>query len=183
MLNEWRQKQSVTKKSLYHGFVLKRTPKMKRVNKYEPGFLYKFTHGVDLWLGSVFDNIIELLKRMQEDLLSRVVEAVVLEVKAKSQPYRLDKWERLTMLNENLNRLISEFFLPNRWASLPNPDEFIQPSLSPSGSAMLQAVAIGLLWLKDSLASTLFAEAWQKLAAEINEVRTSFKFHYKWFEI
>nr|CAG4649251.1 EOG090X04F1 [Scapholeberis mucronata] len=96
--------------------------------------------------GSVFDNIIELLKRMQEDLLSRVVEAVVLEVKAKSQPYRLDKW-----------------------ASLPNPDEFIQPSLSPSGSAMLQAVAIGLLWLKDSLASTLFTEAWQKLAAEINE--------------
>ena len=35
---------------------------------------------------------------------------------------------------------------------------------------MLQAVAIGLLWLKDSLASTLFTEAWQKLAAQVNEV-------------
>ena len=42
-------------------------------------------------LGSVFENIIDLLKRMQEDLLSRVIEAVILEVKAKSQPYRLDK--------------------------------------------------------------------------------------------
>ena len=41
--------------------------------------------------GSVFDSIIELLKRMQEDLLRRLVEAVMLEVKAKSQPYRLDK--------------------------------------------------------------------------------------------
>lgn len=40
----------------------------------------------------MFDSIIELLKRMQEDLLGRVVEAVVLEVKAKSQPYRLDKY-------------------------------------------------------------------------------------------
>nr|CAH0101935.1 unnamed protein product [Daphnia galeata] len=93
--------------------------------------------------GSVFDSIIELLKRMQEDLLRRLVEAVMLEVKAKSQPYRLDKW-----------------------ASLPNPDEFIQPSLSPTGSAMLQAIAIGLLWLKDSLASTMFVEAWQKLASQ-----------------
>lgn len=35
---------------------------------------------------------------------------------------------------------------------------------------MLQAVAIGLFWLKDSLSSTLFVEAWQKLAAQINEV-------------
>lgn len=57
-----------------------------------------------------------------------------------------------------------------RWASLPNPDEFIQPSLSPTGSSMLQAVAVGLLWLKDSLASTLFVEAWQRLAAQVNEV-------------
>ena len=61
-------------------------------------------------------------------------------------------------------------YFTGRWASLPNPDEFIQPSLSPTGSAMLQAVAIGLLWLKDSLASTLFTEAWQKLAAQVNEV-------------
>lgn len=43
---------------------------------------------------------------------------------------------------------------------------------------MLQAVAIGLLWLKDSLASTLFTEAWQKLAAEINEVRVSLDWIY-----
>nr|CAG4641615.1 EOG090X04F1 [Eurycercus lamellatus] len=95
---------------------------------------------------SVFDGIIELLKRMQEDLLRRLVEAVMLEVKAKSQPYRLDKW-----------------------ASLPNPDEYIQPSLSPTGSAMLQAIAVGIQWLKDSLASTLFTESWQKLAAQVNQ--------------
>ena len=36
---------------------------------------------------------------------------------------------------------------------------------------MLQAVAIGLLWLKDSLASRIFVESWQKLASQVNEVR------------
>jgi len=96
--------------------------------------------------GSVFDGIIDLLKRMKEDLLRKVVDSVMLEVKAKSQPYRLDKW-----------------------ASLPNPDEFIQLSLSPTGSAMLQAVAIGLQWMRDSLAAPLFTEAWQRFAKLIDE--------------
>ena len=41
--------------------------------------------------GCVFDAIVDLLKRMQDDLLKKVVDAVMLEVKAKSQPYRLDK--------------------------------------------------------------------------------------------
>jgi len=98
--------------------------------------------------GSVFDGIIELLNRMKEDLLRKVVDSVMLEVRAKSQPYRLDKW-----------------------ASLPSPDEFIQLSLSPTGSAMLQAVAIGLQWLRDSLAAPLFAEAWQKFSSQIDQVQ------------
>jgi hypothetical protein len=51
----------------------------------------EFWNGILSTIGSVFDSIIELLKRMQEDLLRRLVEAVMLEVKAKSQPYRLDK--------------------------------------------------------------------------------------------
>ena len=42
--------------------------------------------------GSVFDGIIELLKRMKDDLLCKVVDSVMLEVKAKSQPYRLDRY-------------------------------------------------------------------------------------------
>nr|CAG4638383.1 EOG090X04F1 [Cyclestheria hislopi] len=95
---------------------------------------------------SAFDDIIELFERMQDDLLSRVVEGVMLEVKAKSQPYRLDKW-----------------------ASLPNPDAFIQPSLSPTAAAMLQAVALGLQWLQDSLSTPLFTKAWQKLAEQVSE--------------
>ena len=41
--------------------------------------------------GSVFDAVIGLLKRMQETFIVKVVEAVMLEVKATSQPYRLDK--------------------------------------------------------------------------------------------
>nr|CAG4650082.1 EOG090X04F1 [Sida crystallina] len=100
----------------------------------------------DVAEGSVFEGIMALLKRMQEDLLRKVVEAVMLEVKAKSQPYRLDKW-----------------------AALPNPEAYIQPSLSPTGSAMLQAVAFGLQWLQKSLASHLFRDAWQELAAQVNE--------------
>lgn len=66
---------------------------------------------------------------------------------------------------------LNSFFV-YRWASLPNPDEYIQPSLSPTGSAMLQAIAVGLQWLKDSLASTLFSEAWQNLASQINMVKS-----------
>ena len=62
------------------------------------------------------------------------------------------------------------FFPSIRWASLPNPDEFIQLSLSPTGSTMLQAVAIGLQWLQDSLSAPLFTEAWQKFASLINQV-------------
>ena len=42
--------------------------------------------------------------------------------------------------------------------------------VSCTGSAMLQAIAIGLLWLKDSLASTVFVKAWENLAAQVNEV-------------
>ncbi len=104
---------------------------------------------------------------MQEDLLRKLVEAVMLEVKAKSQPYRLDKL--VYIINAPVYFLI--FPLINyRWASLPNPDEYITPTLSPTGSSMLQAVAVGLQWLKDSLASTLFSEAWQSLAAQINLV-------------
>ena len=34
---------------------------------------------------------------------------------------------------------------------------------------MLQAIAVGLQWLKDSLASTMFTEAWQKLTSQINQ--------------
>ena len=41
---------------------------------------------------------------------------------------------------------------------------------------MLQAIAIGLLWLKDSLASTMFVEAWQKLASQVNDVWKDFTF-------
>jgi len=41
---------------------------------------------------------------------------------------------------------------------------------------MLQAIAIGLLWLKDSLASTMFVEAWQKLASQVNDVWNDFSF-------
>lgn len=52
-------------------------------------WLMRLTDWYDL--GSVFDGIIELLKRMKEDLLRKVVDSVMLEVKAKSQPYRLDK--------------------------------------------------------------------------------------------
>ena len=62
------------------------------------------------------------------------------------------------------------FSFKSRWASLPNPDEFIQLSLSPTGSAMLQAVAIGLQWMRDSLAAPLFTEAWQRFAKLIDEV-------------
>lgn len=109
--------------------------------------------------------MIDLFKLKRNDLLHRLVEAVMLEVKAKSQPYRLDKYLLLFL---SMKQLFTGCL--HRWASLPSPDEFIQPSLSPTASPMLHSLAVGLQWLKDTLSSSLFNEAWQKLASEMNMV-------------
>ena len=121
--------------------------------------------------GCVFDAIVDLLKRMQDDLLKKVVDAVMLEVKAKSQPYRLDKCVSAEFFFVCFRFYRVFFFVwTARWASLPSADAYLQPSLSPTGSSMLQAVALGLQWMQDSLASSLFREAWQQLAAQLNDV-------------
>lgn len=41
--------------------------------------------------GSVFDESLELFERMKHDLLNSLCEAVLMDVKARSRPYRKDK--------------------------------------------------------------------------------------------
>lgn len=45
--------------------------------------------------GSVFDESLELFERMKHDLLITLCEAILLDVKARSRPYRKDKYERI----------------------------------------------------------------------------------------
>ena len=41
--------------------------------------------------GTVFDDVVNLLQRLEKKLLTELVESVVLDVKAKSRPYRTDR--------------------------------------------------------------------------------------------
>nr|CAG4643878.1 EOG090X04F1 [Lepidurus arcticus] len=98
---------------------------------------------------TVFDSIIEAFELMISDMLERLTHTVMLDVKAKSQPYRMDKW-----------------------ASLPSPDAFLQPSLSPTACTMLQVLVSRLQAYSESLALPLFTRTWQKLAYRMNEFLT-----------
>lgn len=42
--------------------------------------------------GTVFDDAVALLKRMEKELLDEISNSVALEIKAKSRPYRTDKY-------------------------------------------------------------------------------------------
>lgn len=42
--------------------------------------------------GTVFDDAVALLKRLEKELLEEISDSVALEVKARSRPYRTDKY-------------------------------------------------------------------------------------------
>ncbi|XP_067125380.1 RAD50-interacting protein 1 isoform X2 [Centruroides vittatus] len=92
---------------------------------------------------SVFDDIIGLLEHMKHDLLHTLLDRVFLDVKAKSRPYRKEKW----------------FCMP------------IQETyeLSRLAYPLLTILKSHLQKLQETLAKPLFNTAWQFIAKEINQ--------------
>ncbi|XP_011300021.1 RAD50-interacting protein 1 [Fopius arisanus] len=96
--------------------------------------------------GTVFDEAVALLDRLENKLMSEICQSVVLDVKAKSRPYRTDKW-----------------------FAMQNKKEVVSLSVTPSGCPMFQELASGLHKLHQILALELFNTAWKNLAGQLDQ--------------
>ncbi|XP_068132361.1 RAD50-interacting protein 1 [Hyperolius riggenbachi] len=94
---------------------------------------------------SVFDDMINLLERLKNDMLSRQVEHVFREVKEATRMYKKE-----------------------RWLSLPSQSEQAVMSLSSTACPMLLALRDRLLQLEQQLCHTLFKTIWQMLAEKLD---------------
>ncbi|XP_040199454.1 RAD50-interacting protein 1 [Rana temporaria] len=94
---------------------------------------------------SVFDDMINLLERLKNDMLSRQVEHVFREVKEAAKMYKKE-----------------------RWLSLPSQSEQAVMSLSSTACPMLLALRDRLLQLEQQLCHTLFKTVWQMLAEKLD---------------
>ncbi|XP_053572533.1 RAD50-interacting protein 1 [Bombina bombina] len=94
---------------------------------------------------SVFDDLINLLERLKNDMLSRQVEYVFKEVKEAARMYRKE-----------------------RWLSLPSQSEQAVMSLSSTACPMLVALRDRLLQMEQQLCHTLFKTVWQMLAEKLD---------------
>ncbi|XP_059489924.1 RAD50-interacting protein 1 [Neocloeon triangulifer] len=92
--------------------------------------------------GCVFDDALQLLESLSEELLETLTESVLLDVKAKSREYRKDKWFCMTS-DEN--------------------------TLTPSACEMMQILSARLLQLKELLAESSFNKAWHSLATHLSQ--------------
>lgn len=96
--------------------------------------------------GSVFDEAVALLRRLEKELINEISDSVALDIKARSRPYRADKW-----------------------FAMQSTKEVVSLSVSPSGYWMFQEVATQLNLLHNTLASPLFYQAWKNLASQLDQ--------------
>ncbi|XP_063995252.1 RAD50-interacting protein 1 [Diachasmimorpha longicaudata] len=96
--------------------------------------------------GTVFDESVALLMRLEDKLMSEICQYVILDVKAKSRPYRTDKW-----------------------FAMQNKKEVVSLSVTSSGCPMFQELAAGLHQLHQILALDLFNGAWKNLAGQLDQ--------------
>lgn len=93
---------------------------------------------------SVFDDAIGLFEHMQKDLLQALCDRVMLDIKAKSRPYRKEKWFCMPLQDKK---------------SL---------EMSPAAFPMLEIINTSLHSLQELLAKPLFTKVWQQIASELN---------------
>ncbi|KZC07326.1 PREDICTED: RAD50-interacting protein 1 [Dufourea novaeangliae] len=96
--------------------------------------------------GSVFDEAVALLRRLEKELINEISDAVALDVKARSRPYRTDKW-----------------------FAMQSAKEVVSLSVTPSGYSMFQELATQLNQLYNTLALPLFNQAWKNLALQFDQ--------------
>ncbi|XP_026557291.1 RAD50-interacting protein 1 isoform X2 [Pseudonaja textilis] len=94
---------------------------------------------------SVFDEMIQLLERLKQDMLTRQVDHVFNEVKEVAKIYKRE-----------------------RWLSLPSQAEQAVMSLSSSACPLLLTLRDRLLQLEQQLCYTLFKIFWQMLAEQVD---------------
>ncbi|XP_064200784.1 RAD50-interacting protein 1 isoform X2 [Anguilla rostrata] len=96
--------------------------------------------------GSLFEGLLGLLERLRGDMLGRLLEAVMREVREKAQPYIRD-----------------------RWLSLPSQLDQATMSLSSSACPMMLCLRDRLLQLQQLLCLPLFQSFWQSLAERLDQ--------------
>ncbi|XP_054257959.1 RAD50-interacting protein 1 [Macrosteles quadrilineatus] len=89
--------------------------------------------------GTLFDNTLSLLQHLVQELVDVLCEAVMMEVKARSRPYRKDVWFAMNY----------------------------ETTLTPSACPMFQVLVSKLHSLQSLLASCLFTLAWQSVATQL----------------
>ncbi|XP_030071978.1 RAD50-interacting protein 1 [Microcaecilia unicolor] len=94
---------------------------------------------------SVFDDMINLLERLKNDMLTRQVDHVFREVKETIKLYKKE-----------------------RWFSLPSPSEQAMMSLSSTACPMLLTLRDRMLQLEQQLCYSLFRIFWQMLAEKLD---------------
>ncbi|KMQ98308.1 rad50-interacting protein 1-like protein [Lasius niger] len=96
--------------------------------------------------GTVFDEAVALLQRLERELINEISDSVALDVKAKSRAYRTDKW-----------------------FAMQSSKEVASLSVTPSGCPMFQELTTRLHVLHNALALPLFNQAWKSLAAQFDQ--------------
>ncbi|KAM0737544.1 RAD50-interacting protein 1 [Formica fusca] len=96
--------------------------------------------------GTVFDEAVALLQRLERELINEISDSVALDVKAKSRAYRTDKW-----------------------FAMQSSKEVSSLSVTPSGCPMFQELATRLHVLHNALALPLFNQAWKSLAVQFDQ--------------
>ncbi|KAM3858925.1 RAD50-interacting protein 1 [Diretmus argenteus] len=96
--------------------------------------------------GSLFEGLLALLDRLRGDMMGRLLDAVMREVKEKAGPYCQD-----------------------RWLSLPSQCDQSTMSLSSSACPLMLCVRDRLLNLHHILSLPLFQLAWQGLAERLDD--------------
>lgn len=99
--------------------------------------------------GSVFDSTVELYSHIEGEMIRTLSNYVFSEVRARSQPYRKDKW----------------FYTTNPKALQNNKINEPSPSICP----LLEVLARHLHALRDILAPPLFISLWKKVADTLNK--------------
>lgn len=106
--------------------------------------------------GSVFDGTIKLYTHIEGEMVRMLASYVFSEVRARSQPYRRDKWFHTTNPRA-----------PVDFTRINEP--------SPSICPLLEVLARHLHALRDVLAAPLFMQLWKIVADTLNKVRCNFR--------
>lgn len=95
--------------------------------------------------GTVFDETMSLYKHMRIDLLNTICEAVIYDVRARSRPYRRDRWSSM-ILHKDIRSL----------------------SLTPTACPMFEILATRLHQVQKCLAAQLFRSFWHSVAERLD---------------